>query len=78
MQNRISHSGPKNSKKSRQKNHEINQKNFVKLQYWHFNLFHGSKIDFWPFLKLQKMDLGQFFFAKLHFWQFETFSQFKN
>ena len=24
-----------------------------------FNLFPTSKIDFWPFLKLQKMEFGQ-------------------
>ena len=30
------------------------------------NFFPSSKIDFWPFLKLQKMDFGQkHFFIKL-------------
>ena len=30
-----------------------------------FNLFPSSKIDFWPFLKLQKMEFGQKNFVKL-------------
>ena len=30
-----------------------------------FKLFPGSKIDFWPFLKLQKMEFGQKNFVKL-------------
>ena len=28
-----------------------------------FKLFHSSKIDFWPFLKLQKMEFGQKLFS---------------
>ena len=35
-------------------------KNFyVKLHFGSFKLFSNSKIDFWPFLKLQKMEFGQ-------------------
>ena len=54
--------GPENLKKSRQKNswNQINQNVFT----WNcisgsFKLFLSSKIDFWPFLKLQKMEFGQ-------------------
>ena len=33
---------------------------FIKLHFWQFfKLFPSSKIDFWPFLKLQEMDFGQ-------------------
>ena len=33
---------------------------FVKLHFWQlYKLFPSSKIDFWPFLKLQKMEFGQ-------------------
>ena len=32
----------------------------------HFQLFLNSNLDFWPFLKWQKMEFGQkFFFVKL-------------
>ena len=46
---------PENLKKSRQKLVKSNFF-FVKL---HFKLFPSLKIDFWPFLKLQKMKFGQ-------------------
>ena len=32
---------------------------FVKLHFWQFYTFHSSKIDFWPFLKMQKIEFGQ-------------------
>ena len=55
------HIGPENLKLSRQKNswNQINQKLFS----WNcisgsFKLFPSSKIEFWPFLKLQKMEFG--------------------
>ena len=64
MYNLIIHSGPENLKKSRQKNswNQINKKNFFFS--WNcisgsFKLFPSSKIEFWPFLKLQKMEVGQ-------------------
>ena len=31
----------------------------MKLHFWRFKLFPSSKIDFCPFLKLQKMEFGQ-------------------
>ena len=61
------HSGPENLKKSRQKN-SWNQK----IISWNcifgsFKLFPSSKIDFWPFLKLQKMEFGQ---KKIFLWTY--------
>ena len=41
-------------------------KKIVKLHFGSFKLFPSSKIDFWLFLKLQKMEFGQnIFFVKL-------------
>ena len=53
------------AKKTREIKHY--QKNiFVKMHFWQFKLFPSSKIDFWPFLKLQKMEFGRkIFFVKL-------------
>ena len=55
----IAHSGPEILKKSRQKNSwiQINQKIFSSNCI--FGSFPSSKIDFWPILKLQKMEFGQ-------------------
>ena len=59
------HSRPENLRKSR-------QKKLVKSIYFSCNcisdgykLFPSSKIDFWSFLKLQKMEFGQKNFVKL-------------
>ena len=52
------HSGPENLKKSRQKN-SWNKKNPWNCIFGSFKLFPSSKIDFWPFLKSQKMEFGQ-------------------
>ena len=54
--------GPENFKKSRQKklvksNTSIIFREIAFLAV--LNLFPSSKIDFWPFLKLQKMEFGQ-------------------
>ena len=41
---------------------------------WHFKLFRSSKIDFWPFLKLQKMEFAQyFFFREIDLFDFTSF-----
>ena len=58
----MSHSGSENLKKSRQKTCET--KIIKKVYSWNcifgsFKLFPSSKIDFWPFLKLQKMEFGE-------------------
>ena len=48
----------------------------MKLHFWQvFKVFPSSKIDFWPFLKLQKMDFGQkkFFFSWNWFIWFHQF-----
>ena len=37
------------------------------------NLFHSSKIDFWPFLKLQKMKFGQTKFREIDLFDFTSF-----
>ena len=42
----------------------------MKLHFGSFNLFPSSKIDFWSFLKLQKMEFGQKKFVKLIYFQF--------
>ena len=57
--NALWHSGPENLKKSRQKNswHQINQFFFSwNCIFGNFILFPCSEIDFWPLLKLQKME----------------------
>ena len=57
-----SHSGPENLKKSRQKNswNQINRTFFPwNCIFGSFKLFPSSKIDFWPFLKLQKWNLAK-------------------
>ena len=64
-----SHSGPENLKKCRQKKNSRNQIN-QNIFLWNcisgsFKLFPSSKIDFWSFLKLQKMEFGQKKFVKL-------------
>ena len=61
--------GPENLKRSRQKklvksNKSISQKKFHG-KYSVLSFFPVQKIDFWPFLKLQKMDFGQKKFVKL-------------
>ena len=64
------HSGPENLKKCRQKNswNQINH-NFFSLNciFGGFKLFPSSKIDFWPFLKLQKKWnlVKKFFFREI-------------
>ena len=78
------HSGPENLKMSRQKNswNQINQFFFVKLLLEVLNFFPRSKIDFWPFFKLQKMDFCQkkireidlFDLARFLAWTFFNFS----
>ena len=56
----FSHSGPENLKKSRQKNSKNQEKKFTwNCIFGSFKLFPSSKIDFWPFLKLQKMEFDQ-------------------
>ena len=52
--------GQKIKKKVQAKNssNQINQ--FCEIAFFgSFKLFPSSSIDFWPFLKLQKMDFGQ-------------------
>ena len=56
------HSGPENLKRSKKKNswNQINQFFFSwNCIFGSFKLFPSSKIDVWPFLKLQKMEFGQ-------------------
>ena len=44
----------------------------MKLHFWHFSP--SSKIDFWPFLKLQKMEFGQKdFFREMDLFDFTSF-----
>ena len=68
---RTRHSGPENSKKSSQKN-SSNQKNIPwNYIFGSFKLFPSSKIDFWPFLTLQKMEFRQknlFIWFHVYFW----------
>ena len=52
------HSGPKNLKNTRE-NKYINKKYSEIAFLAVVNFFPTSKIDFWPFLKLQKMEFGQ-------------------
>ena len=37
-----------------------------------FKLFPSSKIDFWPFLKLQKMEFGQKIFREIDLFEFTS------
>ena len=60
------HSGPENLKKSRQKFREICISGSSKL-------FSSSKIDFWSFLKLQKMKFVQKFFREIDLFDFTSF-----
>ena len=55
------HCGPEKLKKSRHKNswNQINQFFSWNCILAVLNFFHSSKIDFWPFLKLQEMKFGQ-------------------
>ena len=50
---------------------------FVKLHFYSssFKIFPSSKIDFWPFLKWQKMDFSQkkFFFREIALFDFTIF-----
>ena len=46
-------------------------KKFVKLHFGSFKLFPNSKIDFWPFLKSQKMD--DFAGFEIDFFDFTSF-----
>ena len=68
----MKHSGPENLKKSRQKNswNQINQ-----FFSWNciFGSFPSSKIDFWPFLKLEKMKFGQKNYSWKWFIRFHEF-----
>ena len=57
------HSGPEKLKKSR-------QKNLWNCIFSSFKLFPSSKIDFWPFLKLQKIEFWQKKIIKLIFMNF--------
>ena len=38
-----------------------------------FKLFPSSKNDFWPFLKLQKMEFGQKIFREIDLFDFTSF-----
>ena len=38
-----------------------------------FKLFPSSKIDFWPYLKWQKMDFGQKIFREINLFDFTVF-----
>ena len=38
-----------------------------------FKLFPSSKIDFWPFLKLQKMEFGKKIFREIDLFDFTAF-----
>ena len=64
------HSRPENFKKSRPKK-LVKSNRKINFFSWNcisssFKLFPSSKNDFWPFLKLQKMEFGQkIFFVKL-------------
>ena len=61
------HSEPENLKKSR-------QKNLQNCIYGSFNRFIiCSKIDFWSFLKLQKMEFGQKKFHDIDLFEFMSF-----
>ena len=71
------HSGSEDYKKSRHKKswNQIKQNSFP----WNFIFgsflkhFPSSKIEFWPFLKLQKLDFGQNFFREIDFFDFTSF-----
>ena len=52
------HSGSENLKKSKQKTCEIKSVKIFFREICIFGRFPSSKIDFWPFLKLQKMEFG--------------------
>jgi len=46
----------------------------VKLHFWQIlNFFPSSKIDFWSFLKWQKMKFGQKFFREIDQLDFTSF-----
>ena len=60
------HSGPENLKKSRQKTREIA---FLAVLIF----FPSSKIDFWPFLKLQKMEFSTKKFREIDLFDFTSF-----
>ena len=65
-----------NLKKSRQKNsqNQINKYFFSwNCIFGSFKLFSSSKIDFWPFLKLQKMEFGQKNFREIDLFDFTSF-----
>ena len=53
---------------------EFGQKKFrEKCIFGSFKLFPSSKIDFWPFLKLQKMEFGQKKFREIDLFDFTSF-----
>ena len=73
----IQHSGPENLKKSSQKNswNQINQNLFFREIAFLavLNFFPSSKIDFWPCLKLQKMEFGEKIFCEIDLSDFMSF-----
>ena len=65
---RVSHSRPKKLKNS------LNQKDFLwNCSFDGFKFFPTWKIDFWPFLKLQKMEFGQEKFHEINLFDFTNF-----
>ena len=50
-----------------------NQINQFHEKIFNFKLFPSSKIDFWPFLKWQKMEFGQIFFREIDLFDFTSF-----
>ena len=49
------------------------KQNYLIRKIFSFKLFPSSKTDFWPFLKLQKMDFGQKKFREIDLVDFTSF-----
>ena len=52
---------------------KVQAKKLVKLHFYSLKFFPSSKIDFWPFLKLQKMEFGQKKFREIDLLDFTSF-----
>ena len=66
--------GEENLKKSRPKKNSWNQINqFFFREIAFLAVFPSSKIDFWPFLKWQKMEFGQNIFHEIDLFDFTSF-----
>ena len=67
---------PVNLKKSSKKTHASNKSDYffsLNCTFGSFKLFPSTKIDSWPFLKLQKKEFGQEKFREIDLFDFPEF-----